>query len=196
MSSDARSSNRKLARTLALVSAGTFCLCFAMIPLYDVFCEITGVNGKTGRLSMGEAHAAPVAEDRWVTVQFDAGVNTGLPWDFVPKVRNMKVRPGELYEAEYVATNRAPRALVGNAVPSVAPNLASMYFNKTECFCFTEQLLEAGESRDMPVRFMIDPAMPEEVKVLTLSYRFFLNDLATAREAESAEAGSKSDSQS
>ena len=96
----------------------------------------------------------------------------------------MQVRPGELYETSYVARNRSERDIVGSATPSVAPTRASQYFNKTECFCFTAQTLAAGESRDMPVRFIVDPDLPADVKTLTLSYTFFKNDVLTARLSE------------
>ncbi|MDW8479085.1 MAG: cytochrome c oxidase assembly protein [Xanthomonadales bacterium] len=125
-------------------------------------------------------------ESRTVIVEFDATVNSRLPWAFRPLVRRMAVHPGRLYEARYLATNLAGESTVGNAVPSVAPNAANLYFLKTECFCFTEQLLAPGESREMPVRFVIDPALPASVRTVTLSYQFFLNDLATARERQAA----------
>ena len=93
----------------------------------------------------------------------------------------MQVHPGRMYEANYLARNTADHAIVGNAAPSVAPSVASTYFNKTECFCFTEQLLQAGEERAMPVRFVVDPALPDYVTTITLSYTFFSNDAATAK---------------
>ena len=98
----------------------------------------------------------------------------------------MKVHPGALTEAWFNASNASGRAIVGNAVPSVAPNTASIYFNKTECFCFTEQVLKAGESRRMPVRFVVDPKLPADIPALTLSYTFYNNELATKKLAEQA----------
>jgi cytochrome c oxidase assembly protein subunit 11 len=176
--------SRVVKRTL-LACGGAFFFCFSLIPIYDIYCEITGVNGKTGQL--GGATPAPVVDtSRLITVQFDAASHSGLPWRFKPEVAEMKVHPGELATALYYAENIDDKPLVGQAVPSVAPNVASIYFNKTECFCFTEQLLEAGERREMPVRFVIDPDLPANVKVVTLSYTFFLNDLATQRIAREA----------
>ena len=119
--------------------------------------------------------------ERWVTVQFDGGVNSKLPWAFRPEQLSMRVHPGRQYEAKYFAQNTSDHPIVGNAVPSLAPARASGYFSKTECFCFTAQTLAAGESRDMPVRFIVDPALPEDVGTITLSYTFYKNDALTAR---------------
>ena len=119
-------------------------------------------------------------------MQFDSSVNSELPWAFRAKQPSMQVHPGQVVEAMFEATNLGQQLIVGQAVPSVAPNRASIYFNKTECFCFTEQPLKAGETKDMPVRFVIDPAVPANVSVMTLSYTFYLNDLATNRLAQHA----------
>jgi len=170
-----------LIRRILWVCAASFAFCFALIPLYSIYCEITGVNGKTGR---AQAPVAAIDDTRLIEVQFDAAVNAGLPWSFRPKVPSMRVHPGQLVEALFEAGNEGATDLVGQAVPSVAPNRASLYFNKTECFCFTEQLLRAGERRQMPVRFVIDPGLPADVRVLTLSYTFYLNDIATDRLAQ------------
>lgn len=170
-----------LVRRILWVCAGSFAFCFALIPLYSIYCEITGINGKTGRV---QAPVAAVDTSRTIEVQFDAAVNAGLPWTFRPKVASMRVHPGQVVEAQFLAANDGDADLVGQAVPSVAPNRASIYFNKTECFCFTEQLLKAGERREMPLRFVIDPGLPADVRVLTLSYTFYLNDIATDRLAQ------------
>ncbi len=174
--------NRRVVKRALLACAGAFFFCFSLIPIYTIYCEITGVNGKTGQIS-GEQ---PVLVDtsRTITVQFDGTSHSSLPWQFKPEVREMKVHPGELSSALFYAQNLDKQTLVGQAVPSVAPNVASIYFNKTECFCFTEQLLEPGEQREMPVRFVIDPDIPASVKTVTLSYTFFLNELATQRVAK------------
>ena len=157
--------------------AAAFGFCFAMIPLYSIYCEITGANGKTGR--MNPATAAAVDRSRSVQIEFLTAVNSGLSWQFKPELSKLDVYPGELATAYFVATNETNEAIVGNAVPSVAPNEASIYFNKTECFCFTEQLLKPGESRRMPVRFIVDSAMPKNITVLTLAYTFYRNENAT-----------------
>lgn len=164
-----------------LVAAGlAFAFTFSLVPLYRIACEkVLGIRVDNTAATAGTA--APV-EDRWITVEFDGGVNSKLPWQFRPNEASMKVRPGEQYETTYFAHNNSDRAIVGSAVPSVAPARASGYFSKTECFCFTAQTLHAGESRDMPVRFIVDPALPEGVKTLTLSYTFFKNDALTEQQ--------------
>ncbi|MGC4010509.1 MAG: cytochrome c oxidase assembly protein [Pseudomonas sp.] len=169
----------RLGRMLA-VAAAAFVFTFSMVPLYRIACEkVFGI-----RLQSGVQQAVAARADgrvRTVTVQFDGGVNSKLPWSFRPEQVSLQVEPGRLYDARYFARNDGGRALVGSAVPSIAPARASQYFIKTECFCFTAQTLAAGESRDMPVRFMVDPALPGDVQTLTLSYTFFKNDALSAR---------------
>lgn len=162
------------------VAVGVFVLTFSLVPLYRIACEkVFGVRLEQGP---GQAQAATTAKARrTVTVQFDGGVNSKLPWAFHPEQLTMQVVPGELYEAKYFARNDSQASIVGSAVPSVAPARASGYFTKTECFCFTAQTLQAGEIRDMPVRFIVDPDLPSDVKTITLSYTFYKNDALTAR---------------
>lgn len=164
---------------MAGVALAAFGFAFALVPLYRIACEkVFGV-----RLEQGPARAGAVSvatQERWVTVQFDGGVNSKLPWEFTPGQDSMRVQVGRQYETTYAARNTADRAIVGSAVPSVAPARASGYFSKTECFCFTAQTLQAGEARDMPVRFIVDPALPAGVKTITLSYTFYKNDALTA----------------
>lgn len=152
--------------------AGMFGFVFAMVPLYDVFCDITGLNGKT---SGNPAVAREVQPDlsRTVMVEFVASVNETMPWDFKPTVTRMEVHPGQMYRTSYYAKNRTGRTMIGQAIPSVTPGQAARHFKKTECFCFTEQEFGAGEGRDMPLLFMVDPELPEEIEVLTLAYTFF-----------------------
>lgn len=175
-----RQASPKMIKLMVGVALGAFAFTFALVPLYRIACEkVFGI-----RLERGVAEAdrgGRAASDRIVTVQFDGSVNSKLPWEFRPHVISMKVRPGEQYETTYYARNTSDRAIVGSASPSVAPARASGYFNKTECFCFTAQTLQAGESREMPVRFIVDPNLPEGVETLTLSYTFFKNDVLTAR---------------
>ena len=162
------------------VSLVAFAFTFSLVPLYRIACEkVFGIRLEQGP---GEAHAATLApKARIVTVQFDGGVNSKLPWAFHPEQMTMQVVPGEVNEAMYFARNDSERAIVGSAVPSVAPARASGYFTKTECFCFTAQTLQPGESRDMPVRFIVDQDLPADVKTITLSYTFFKNDAMTAQ---------------
>ena len=163
------------------VAVAAFAFTFALVPLYRIACEkVFGIRlEKTAAEGVQTAKADP--NERWVTVQFDGGVNSKLSWGFHPNKLTMKVRPGEQYETTYFARNNGDRAIVGNAVPSVAPAKASGYFSKTECFCFTAQTLQPGEARDMPVRFIVDPALPREITTLTLSYTFYKNDALTSR---------------
>ena len=162
------------------VALAAFAFTFALVPLYRIACEkVFGVRLEKQAVEAPVGGKAQV--DRTVTVVFDGGVNSKLPWDFKPEQTTMQVHPGQQYEAKYFARNTSARAIVGNAVPSVAPARASGYFSKTECFCFTAQTLEAGEGRDMPVRFIVDPALPDDVNTITLSYTFFKNDALTAQ---------------
>ena len=174
-----------LSRTLkkiALVSAGSFVFAFSLVPLYNAACEkVFGIKLEQG--AAGQAQVAGVKPDdtRTVRVQFDGTVNSKLAWDFKPRQSSMEVHPGRQYEAMFVARNKSGEDIVGNAAPSIAPNQASGYFTKTECFCFTEQRLAAGEQRLMPVRFIVNPDLPGDVGTITLSYTFYRNDEATAK---------------
>ena len=166
-------SNRKLVSTLVVVTVAMFGFGYALVPLYDVFCEITGFGGKTGRVSSEVAALTRVDEDRTVTVEFVTNVNAALPWQFQPKVNRVEVHPGKETLVYFEAVNNEAFSITGHAVPSVAPNVMAKYLNKTECFCFTQQVLGPGEKKDMPVRFVVDPNLPEHVRTLTLAYTFF-----------------------
>ncbi len=159
-------------RKLILFSVAMFGFGYALVPLYNVFCEVTGINGKTGRISDEAAGSMTVDSERIVTVAFDTNIRE-IPWEFKALERKVSVHPGELGEATFVVKNKSGQRITGRAVPSVAPTQASIYFNKTECFCFTEQVLEAGETREMKVRFIIDSKIPKRISALTLSYTFF-----------------------
>lgn len=162
------------------VALAVFVLTFSLVPLYRIACEkVFGVRLERGPGAAAESAVA--SGKRTVRVEFDGGVNSKLPWAFHPEQLTMDVVPGELNEALYYARNDSDRALVGSAVPSVAPAKASGYFSKTECFCFTAQTLQAGEKRDMPVRFIVDPDLPANIKTITLSYTFYKNDALSAQ---------------
>jgi cytochrome c oxidase assembly protein subunit 11 len=163
--------NRRLAWVLALAAAGFLGFGFALVPLYNTFCELTGLNGRSGNGTGALASAPPAA--RWVTVNFTSTVMPGLPWSFAPKQHSLRVHPGELATAFYTATNLAHRPLDGQAVMSVSPEVAARHFKKTECFCFKRQALQPGETRTLPLAFFIDTDLPDEVRTITLSYAFF-----------------------
>jgi cytochrome c oxidase assembly protein subunit 11 len=169
-------------RRIALVSAGSFVFAFSLVPLYNIACEkVFGIKLEKGPGGAQVVAGATVDPNRSVRIEFDGTVNSKLPWDFRPVAATMEVKPGRQYEAMFVARNRSAEAIVGNAAPSVAPTQAAGFFTKTECFCFTEQKLGPGEERLMPVRFIVDPALPADVGAITLSYTFYLNDTATAQ---------------
>lgn len=166
--------NQRSFAKIAVVAVAMFGFGYLLVPLYDVFCEITGLNGKTGRVD--EAAVAKRYQPdltRTVTVQFVANKNLAMPWEFGPVVASMQVHPGKVYATSFTARNPTARSMIGQAVPSVAPGKASRYFNKTECFCFEQQRLAAGESTDMPLRFIVDPNLPADVTTLTLAYTVF-----------------------
>ncbi|HEU5468819.1 MAG TPA: cytochrome c oxidase assembly protein [Steroidobacteraceae bacterium] len=172
MSEGAPRRNRSLALRLVLMAAGSFAFGFALVPLYDVFCEVTGIGSRQQLTRAGTADGqAPVA-DRTVTVEFTASVPAG-GWEFEPVAATMEVQPGRLYETHYRARSLASAATTGQAVPSVSPMRAARYFVKTECFCFTPQHFAAGEERELAVRFVVDRELPPGIDRLTLSYAFY-----------------------
>jgi cytochrome c oxidase assembly protein subunit 11 len=182
--SDRSGNNRRLALRLVAMAAGSFAFGYALVPLYSVLCELTGI-GSRERLNRATAVEAQGPDlSRTVTVEFVASVPDGGPWAFRPHVAQMQVHPGKLYQTTYYAHNLAGRPIVGQAVPSVSPAQAARHFEKTECFCFTPQQFKADEARDMPVRFIVDRGLPPGVDRLTLSYAFYDTDrLAAAASA-------------
>ncbi|MBZ0221679.1 MAG: cytochrome c oxidase assembly protein [Dokdonella sp.] len=174
--------HRGVLKTTLIVVACAFVFGFAMVPVYRIVCEhVFGIRMSDGAVAASDAAALVEDTSRTITVQFVANVNSKLPWEFAPERPSMQVHPGKVVDAWFDATNTSAQAIVGNAVPSVAPSAASAFFNKTECFCFTEQVLAAGETRRMPVRFFVDPRLPRDVRELTLSYTFYANEVATQR---------------
>ncbi|OQW93824.1 MAG: cytochrome c oxidase assembly protein [Beggiatoa sp. IS2] len=165
--------NQRTIKWLLVVVVAMFGFGYALVPIYDVFCEITGINGKTGRISEQTAQNMEIDPHRMITVEFVANINADLPWEFKPLQTKLEVHPGQTGTVSYVASNKSDRDIIGQAIPSVAPGIAALYFSKTECFCFTQQLLKAGETKEMPVRFIIDPRLPENISTVTLSYTFF-----------------------
>ena len=188
--SDRKQANQRVVKRLGIAALLMFGFGFALVPLYDVFCDITGINGKTGRIAQEEALSQRVDEDRLVTVEFLATVHSDLPWEFKPMIRKIKVHPGEITEVNYYARNKTDKLVAGQAVPSLAPGLAAKYFNKTECFCFTRQALGPGEGKEMPLRFIVDPALPENVRTVSLSYTFYQTEAVAADKEKTSESGS------
>jgi cytochrome c oxidase assembly protein subunit 11 len=164
--------NRRLTLKLSAFALGSFAFGFALVPLYDVLCEITGY-GNQRTLAEKQAVREQIDESRTVTVEFMAELPSVGNWQFAPRVASMQVHPGKLYQVEYVAHNLTGRDTVAQAVPNVAPGKAAGYFRKTECFCFTPQQFAVNEARPMPVRFIVDPALPAYVDRITLSYTFY-----------------------
>jgi cytochrome c oxidase assembly protein subunit 11 len=169
-------------KRIALISVGSFVFAFSMVPLYNAACEkVFGIKLERGPAGAQQLAGMTPDAKRTIRVQFDGTVNSRLPWTFTPMQQSLDVHPGQQYEAMFVAKNTSNEAIVGNAAPSIAPNQASGFFTKTECFCFTQQMLKPGEERLMPVRFIVNPSLPGDVATITLSYTFYLNDTATAQ---------------
>ena len=180
--------NRRLAIRLLVVTVAMFGFGYALVPLYDLVCDITGIGGRTGVVSEATAATGEVDSTRVVKVQFVATVNSALRWKFDGPGQPLEVHPGKVYEASFSASNLSNRPVVAQAVPSVTPVGAAAHFNKVECFCFTRQRLEPGESRDMPVRFVVNEEIPRRIGTLTLAYTFFEAEPVAQSAASSAAA--------
>ncbi len=179
---------------LALLAVGMFGFAFALVPLYEVFCELTGLNGKTsGRVAVIDpATIDPTLGDsgREVTIQFLGRVGKGLPWEFRPTQNSMRVKTGEIHTAHYYVRNRAGKTVTGQAVPSVSPGQAAQHLKKIECFCFNHQQLMANEETEISVRFYVDVKLPQEITTLSLSYTMYpVPELQRAQIVRSSEAG-------
>jgi cytochrome c oxidase assembly protein subunit 11 len=175
-----RTRERGIVAVCLCIIAGMAGLSYAAVPLYNIFCRVTGYGGTTQRAE----ELAPGAIDRVITVRFDANLSKGLAWRFVPVQKELTLKVGEAGLAFFRAQNLTDIPLVGMASYNVTPQKAGVYFTKVQCFCFTEQRLEAGESVDMPVSFFVDPAIAEDenlkdVTTITLSYTFFPKGEAT-----------------
>ena len=169
----ANPNTKRTATALFIASAMMFGFGYVLVPLYNVFCDITGFNGRTKDATVAEAALIEVDENRLVSVEFDTNVRDGLPWLFEANRFDMSVHPGEMAEALFTLENKSDRTITGKGVPSVAPRQASLFFNKTECFCYEQQTLAPGEQLQVRVRFFVDPRLPVDINVLTLSYTFF-----------------------
>ena len=162
--------NVKTLTKLVVVTLVMFGFGFALVPFYYKICEATGINAGAEQSLVSNTQ---VDTSRWVTLEFDANTNAALPWQFKPLQTRLKVHPGQLIQVEYEVINNSDQAIVGQAVPSYGPARAAAFFKKIECFCFTPQTLAAGERRRMPVLFVLDRTMDQDVHTVTLSYTFF-----------------------
>ncbi|MEH6589316.1 MAG: cytochrome c oxidase assembly protein [Halioglobus sp.] len=177
-------SNNPIADTvtkLVMVAVLMFAFVFVvMVPLYNVLCDVLGINGKTS----GQVYTATeirVDTSREVTVQFVATNNEGMPWEFGPSVTAMRINPGAVNDTVFFARNPLAQPMVAQAVPSISPARAAEYFHKTECFCFNQQPLDGKSSAEMPLQFIVDQDLPRDIKTITLSYTIFdVTDTAKA----------------
>ena len=163
-----RDSNRVLLWKLLLVVPVMLVFCASMVPLYRQICDVLGITA-----TRTIAQNTQVDSGRFVKVEFVANLNKNFGWKFEPVEKRVEIHPGAIATINYRVTNTLPYATTGRAVPSVAPMEAGLYFNKVECFCFSNQTLQAGETRDMPVTFFVDPKMPKDLAAIALSYTFF-----------------------
>jgi len=166
------SNNNKTVKKLLVVVIAMFGFGFALVPLYDVFCDITGLNGKTNSTAATYTEDG-IDESRTVRVQFITRNAKGIPWKFEPVINEINVHPGEMKVVSFYAKNNASHDIIGQAVPSVSPGLAANYFHKIECFCFTQQPLSAGTDVEMSLQFYVDLELPADIKTLTLSYTLY-----------------------
>jgi cytochrome c oxidase assembly protein subunit 11 len=165
-------SNARVLWPVVLVTVAMFGFGFALVPFYNLFCELTGLNGKVKTEAAAEA-GYKVDESRELTIEFVTTLNQDMPLAFRAETTKMRIHPGQYYTVRFYGENLTDRKMVGRAIPSIAPGWATQYLKKTQCFCFSEQEFEPHKQREMPVRFVIDPALPESVKDITLSYTFF-----------------------
>lgn len=165
-------SNSRVIKRLVLVVFSMFGFGFALVPLYDVFCDITGLNGKTNDIAVAYADDG-IDTSRTIKVQFITRMAKGIPWQFKPVVNEISVHPGEMKFVNFYAKNKSQQDIIGQAVPSVSPGLAAGYFQKIECFCFTQQPLKGGEEVEMGLQFYVDLDLPADINTLTLSYTLY-----------------------
>ena len=174
MSEGVRQKNIRLVRILIFVVLVMFGFGYALVPLYDVLCEVTGLNGKVELAAIKEVRYE-IDKSREITVEFMTALNESTPMEFRSEIKKLKVHPGEYYRVNFYAENKTDKVMVARAIPSISPGAAADFFKKTECFCFSEQTFKAREGRTMPVRFVINPELPEKYKTITLAYTFFDN---------------------
>ena len=163
----------RLVAVLTIIVLGMFGFGFALVPIYNSLCKTLGINGKTNPEAIAYDVSRAKIEEREVTVEFVATNSGGVPWAFYPKVRKLKVHPGEIAKLAFYAENQTNHRMTVQAIPSVTPGIAAKYLKKTECFCFTQQSLNGHEAMDMPLLFHLDNDLPANVKTITLAYTLF-----------------------
>lgn len=164
--------SKSLAGRLLIMAVAMFGFGFLLVPIYDAFCEITGLGGKTNSVAATNV-STEIDQGREINLEFVTTVNQYAPWEFHSQVKEMTVHPGGMYEAIFIARNLTDKTKIAQAVPSVAPQQAAKHFRKLDCFCFTSQEFAPGEEKEMPVRFIVDSELPDYVDTITLSYTFF-----------------------
>ncbi len=166
-------SNRILTLKLTMAALAMFGFGFALVPLYDVMCDVLGINGKTDNVAVTAPVGLQIDTSRTIRVEFMAHVAPDMPWSFKPQSVTLNVHPGEVIQTAYLAQNLSQEILVGQAVPSVSPGQGAAFFNKIECFCFNRQPIEGNQLAQMPLIFYIEPDLPAEIHTLTLSYTLY-----------------------
>ena len=165
--------SRKTVRNLSFVVVGMLAFGFLLVPIYDVFCEITGLNGKITGPSVLSYEIIKEEDRRELLVQFVTHNNESMPWIFKSKISQLRITTGVQQRAVFVFENTTSKDMVGQVIPSVSPGRGAEYFHKTECFCFEQQKLLAGERVELPVVFIVDPSIPTEIGSLSLGYTLF-----------------------
>jgi cytochrome c oxidase assembly protein subunit 11 len=164
---------RRTIRQTVLIVLGMCLFVVALVPLYDLFCEITGLNGKTGGPYSFDPATSQPDTSRLIKVNFITNTNAGMSWAFWSEKGGIRVHPGELKEVNFFIKNTTDKVMMGQAIPSLVPVSATQYFHKTECFCFNQQILQPGEEMAMPMRFIVDRDLPKNVQSINLSYALF-----------------------
>lgn len=160
-----------LAVRLLVITVAMFGFGFLMVPIYDAFCEVTGLGGKTNKTAVVVEES--IVTDRLISLEFNTTINQFAPWEFNSTVDAMNIHPGAIYSTTFTARNLTDRHMTAQAIPSIAPAQAAKYFKKLECFCFSTQDFEAHETREMLVRFIVESDIPDYIDTITLSYTFF-----------------------
>ena len=166
------SENAKTAKKLVFVVIGMLGFSFALVPLYDVFCDLTGINGKPSN-EAAVYESVVIDESRTIKVEFITRTHSGMAWEFSAQTAEIRLHPGEMGEVEFYVRNPTEHDIIAQAIPSISPGIAALYVNKTECFCFKHQPLKAGEEAIMPMKFYVDPQLPKEFTFFTLQYTLY-----------------------